>query len=92
MFTHDRQELGARIRSLRDGEGLSMRAFSNMVGMNKDHLNAIEKGRKSPTFDTLMKIAGGFNLSLSELVAGIGPQPNAGNDEPPAISYHGTKL
>ena len=70
-----RQDFGARVRMMRKECGMSLRSFALMIGISKDYLVDIEYGRKSPTLDTLAKIAGGFDLSLSELLEGIGPMP-----------------
>lgn len=38
---------GLRIHSLRKGEGLTLEAFADILGISKQHLNDIEKGRKA---------------------------------------------
>ncbi len=73
-----------------------MRAFGSMIGLSKDSIYAIEKGLKSPTLDSLCKIAFGLNITLSDLVKDIGPAPRDvkldGGNEPPLTYYHGIKL
>ena len=96
MFKKEHQKLGKRIRKLRKEAGWSMRAFGSMIGLSKDSIYAIEKGRKSPTLDSLCKIAFGLNITLSDLVEDIGPTPRDvmldGGNEPPITSYRGIKL
>ena len=91
-----RQILGERIRTLLEQQNLSVRGFALMVGLSKDYIVDLEFGRKSPTLDTLVKVAAGFGMTPSELLKGIGnpadfapsepnatkPQKDEGNDEP----------
>ena len=92
MSTVERQQLGLRVRTLRKEENLSLRKFSEMVGISKDYLVDIEFGRKSPTLDVLVKVAGGFGISLSELLEGIGDPahkaPERPDDTTPAVHYY----
>lgn len=71
MFSSTRQAFGKRVRALRKDRNVSLRAFSLMIGIDKGYLVDIEYGRKSPSLDTLIKIAGGFDMTLSELFEGI---------------------
>jgi len=49
-----------------------VRKFALMVGLSKDYIVDLEYGRKSPTLDTLVKVAAGFDMTPSELLEGIG--------------------
>jgi len=46
-----------------------------MIGIDKGFLLDIEHGRKSPTLDTIEKIAGGFGMTISDLCQGIDTPP-----------------
>lgn len=60
-------DLGRRIRSYRKREGLSLRKFSAMVGIDRTVLNSIELGDGNPTVKSLVKIAEGLNVNVATL-------------------------
>lgn len=66
-------ELGKRIQRLRKQSGLSQLDMATLCEMQSGHLANIEHGKRSPTFATLNKIADGFGISVSELVADAEP-------------------
>lgn len=74
-----RANLGARIRSLRMEQRLSQHRFSRMVDIDRTYLIGIEKGRRNPTIDNIVKIADGLDVTLVELFSGIDIEydPNA---------------
>lgn len=69
-------QLGARIRKLREGQGISQRTFCMMIGMDRSYLIAVELGRRNIAVENLSKIAAGLGVSLSYLFEGVGPQAN----------------
>lgn len=72
MENQTRQQLGARIRTLREARGISLRGFAVSIGADKTYLSDVERGRRSPTVDMAGRIAHGLGLTLSELFEGIG--------------------
>lgn len=66
-----RHAFGKRIRCMRQRRGISLRGFALMIGIDKGFLVDIEHGRKSPTLDTIEKIASGLDVKTSELFNGI---------------------
>lgn len=66
-----RVAFGMRVRMLRKERNVSLRQFALMIGIDKGFLVDVELGRKSPTLDTIAKIAAGLDMSLSELLEGI---------------------
>lgn len=64
-------QLGARIRQLREQQGLSQRRFSMMVGMDRTYLIAVEHGRRNIAIENISKIANGLGVTLSELFEGV---------------------
>ena len=66
-----RQNLGTRIRQLREERGMSQRVFADMVSVSRSYLIGVEKGRCNISIDNLGKIARGFDIPLSEMVRGI---------------------
>ena len=59
--------LGQKIRQIRISQGLSQEELALRAGMNPAHLGHIERGLKSPTIDTISKIADALNVELSLL-------------------------
>lgn len=53
---------------LRKLAGLSQEAFAFKCGFDRTYMGIIERGEKSPTLNTLDKIAKGLNIPLSHLM------------------------
>lgn len=67
--------LGERVRQLRRQRGWTLDEAGGRCGLSRAALSKIERGRMSPTFGVLQKIAQGFALDLSDLIA---PWPGGG--------------
>ena len=67
-----RKQLGSRIRRLRNEHQINRKQFALMIGMDRGYLAGIETGKFNATFDKLVDIADGFDISLSELLEGVG--------------------
>jgi transcriptional regulator with XRE-family HTH domain len=51
------QLVGARLRTIRTARGLSMRVLAKMSGLSVNTLSLIERGRTSPSVNTLQQLA-----------------------------------
>ena len=60
--------LGDTLRALRKARGWSLDHTAAATGVSKAMLGQIERGESSPTVATLWKLAGGLQLSLSQLL------------------------
>ncbi len=60
--------LGARIRALREGMGLSLRDLAERSGVSAPMLSQVERGETSPTLQVASRIASGLELRLSQLL------------------------
>jgi XRE family transcriptional regulator, regulator of sulfur utilization len=60
--------VGPRIRALREAGGLSLRELAERTGVSAPMLSQVERGETSPTLATAGRIAGGLELSLSQLL------------------------
>jgi transcriptional regulator with XRE-family HTH domain len=60
--------LGARVRALREGMELSLRALARRSGVSAPMLSQVERGETSPTISAATKIAAGLELTLSQLL------------------------
>jgi len=59
-------DVGARLRMLRAGAGLSIRALAEKSGLNVNTLSLIENGKTSPSVSTLQQLAGGLGVPVTE--------------------------
>jgi XRE family transcriptional regulator, regulator of sulfur utilization len=62
------EQLGPRIKALRDAEGLSLRDLAERSGVSAPMLSQVERGETSPTLQVAGKIANGLGLRLSQLL------------------------
>src|ERR1700747_1743913 len=60
--------VGPRIRALREAMGLSLRDLAERSGVSAPMLSQVERGETSPTLAVAEKIAGGLELTLSQLL------------------------
>ena len=60
--------VGTRIKALRDSMGLSLRDLGERSGVSAPMLSQVERGETSPTLAVAGRIAGGLDLSLSQLL------------------------
>lgn len=60
--------VGARVRALREGLGLSLRDLADRSGVSAPMLSQVERGETSPTLAVAGRIAAGLELSLSQLL------------------------
>jgi transcriptional regulator with XRE-family HTH domain len=66
--TTDTPLLGARVRALREAEGLSLRDLAERSGVSAPMLSQVERGETSPTVAVAERIAAGLDLRLSQLL------------------------
>jgi transcriptional regulator with XRE-family HTH domain len=59
-------DVAARLRELREGQGMSMRALAQRSGLSANALSMIERGRASPSVSTLTKLATALGVSVTE--------------------------
>jgi len=64
MITED---LGKRIRELRQKTGLSQEKFALKIGMDRTYFASVEAGKRNIAICNIKKIADGLEVSLSEL-------------------------
>ena len=59
-------DVGARLRMLRAGAGLSIRALAEKSALNVNTLSLIENGKTSPSVSTLQQLAGALGVPVTE--------------------------
>jgi transcriptional regulator with XRE-family HTH domain len=59
-------DVGARLRMLRSGRRLSIRALAEISGLNVNTLSLIENGKTSPSVSTLQQLAAALQVPVTE--------------------------
>lgn len=67
-------DVGGRLRELRQGIGLSMRALARMSGLSANALSMIERGKTSPSVSTLYKLATAMGIPITAFFREKSPQ------------------
>lgn len=62
-------QFGERIRTLRQQQNLSQMDLAELADLNTTYIGHLEHGTKSPTLQTLAKLANALHLSLPELLS-----------------------
>lgn len=62
------QNLGAKIKHLREEKGIDQKSFAFDCEIGRTQLYMIENGKTNPRLLTLIKIADGLEISVSELL------------------------
>ena len=69
-----REQLGHNIRRLRLAQKRSQLDLGLSSDIDMSEISKLELGKKDPQLNTMVKVAAGLGVSLSELVEGIGPR------------------
>lgn len=63
---------GDRLRELRRQRGWeSQEAFAHHVGLDRTYISGLERGRRNPTLDVIVKLAQGLGVKPAELFTTI---------------------
>ena len=65
------EEVGKRIRELRNKTGLSQEKSAAKIGMDRTYFASIELGKRNVALKNIEKIANGLDVPLSDLFKGI---------------------
>lgn len=65
-------EIGQRIRNYRLQSGLNQEDLAEKCGLHPTYIGQVERGEKNATLESISKIAGGLDLTLSKLFENIG--------------------
>ncbi len=68
----DVEEVGTRIKELREKKGISIKDLANLTGFDKERLENIETGVVKPQLGTVMKLSRALDSALGRLVSGTG--------------------
>lgn len=65
-------EVGNRIRQLREERGISLQDLSDLTGFEVARLEDIESGREKPQLGMVMKLSKALDAAVGRLVSGMG--------------------
>ncbi|WP_129658126.1 helix-turn-helix domain-containing protein [Rothia uropygialis] len=64
---------GERLRDLRQQRGWSSQEdFAHHVGLDRTYISGLERGRRNPTLDVIVKLARGLEVTASDLLKTVG--------------------
>jgi transcriptional regulator with XRE-family HTH domain len=66
--------LGHRIREFRLKKGFSQESFADHCGLHRTYTGGIERGERNVTIQTVLTVAKGLGITMSELLHGIEKQ------------------
>jgi len=61
--------LGRVLRAAREDQGLSQEQLGEETGIHRNYIGGIERGERSPSVETISRLAGALHVSLSDLFA-----------------------
>ncbi|WP_295154357.1 helix-turn-helix domain-containing protein [uncultured Ruminococcus sp.] len=67
----DPKIVGEVIAAFRRKKGISQEVMSGLAGIGRTHLSAIERGERKPTLETLYKLSGALDTTMSSIVGEI---------------------
>lgn len=63
--------IGKTIKKMRENKGLTQEVLSGLAGLDRTHYSKIERGLRSPTIETLFKIADALDIEPHEIMIEI---------------------
>lgn len=72
------QGLARRIRALRERRGLTQEDFAARCGISVSFASLLERGERSPSYETLLQVAAALELPLWELFRLDAPEEDSG--------------
>ncbi len=66
------EEIGERVKRLREEKGLSLMELSNLTGFDVEFLRRIENNSVKPQLGTIMRLSKALDSAFGRLVSGVG--------------------
>ncbi|WP_025679669.1 helix-turn-helix domain-containing protein [Paenibacillus massiliensis] len=63
-----RQQIGTRIRAMRNAKGLTQQKLADFAGLDYRYIGALERGERNFSIDTLEKVLVALDVTISELM------------------------
>ena len=70
--TEGMEEIGSRVRKLRESKGLSLAELSNLTGFDETLLDKIEQQEVYPQLGTAIRLSKALDSAFGRLVSGVG--------------------
>ena len=68
----DIEEIGERIRNIREDKGLSLEEISKLTGFGTELLSNIESNQVQPQLGTVIKLSKALDSAFGRLISGVG--------------------
>lgn len=81
-------QLGRRLRGRRLMAGMTQRELAKVSGLSLRFLSQLERGQANVSLGKLASVCGGLELSLSDALEGLGPEPT---QEPSKVALLGMR-
>jgi len=72
------ERFAATLRRARLKRHLSQEELADLCDMHRTEISLIERGRREPRLETLLKFSAALEVSVADLLAGIRWEPSAG--------------
>jgi len=56
-----------RVKELREKRGISQQRLSELAGLNRNYVSDVERGRRNPCLNNIVKLAEALDVSPGEL-------------------------
>ena len=66
------EDVGQRIRKIREEKGLTLEALSRLTGFDVDFLSSLERNEAQPQLGTVIKLSKALDSAFGRLVSGVG--------------------
>ncbi|MBD3162494.1 MAG: helix-turn-helix domain-containing protein [Candidatus Eisenbacteria bacterium] len=86
MVEEGNRSLGTRINEIRRERGMTLADLEETSGVTKGYLSQLERGIKSPSLETVEKVARGLGVYLSDLVLETRGSEDSPEALPPALA------
>ena len=61
------ERFAEHLRDLREKRSLSQTKLAELAGLNRNYVSDVERGKRNPCLDNILKLAEGLGVSPSEL-------------------------
>jgi transcriptional regulator with XRE-family HTH domain len=82
-----RERFGANLRRARKRRGWSQEELGERCELHRTEVSLLERGKRRPRLETLVKLAGGLDVTLDRLCDGISWSPEKSRLDVVAVPY-----